>query len=94
MCGNSEDLIAQTEDFAVQCRQVPVSLLYHLCLGHTESKFSQKGAPLGWLLLPLHRGLGGTDRGFPHCTSTHMAGKGELMGQVCTSPQASLHAGS
>lgn len=85
------NLTAQIEDFAVQYRQVPVSLLH---LGHAESGFSPTGTPLGLLLQLWHLVLEGLESSIPCPMSTSLAGKGRLVGQVCTPPQASLHAGS
>lgn len=70
----------------MRCRQVPVSLLH---LRHAEPKFSPKGAPTAGLAPPA-----GSESSIPRSMTTRVAGKGDLVGQACTSPQASLREGS
>ena len=64
------------------------------CVCDTQNQsFPKKGHC--WAGSSCHcRGAWEGQSGTPHCMSSHMAGKGELVGQLSTSPQASLHASS
>lgn len=59
-----------------------------------NQSFFPKEGPLGWFLQLLHRVSEGSESSIPCSVSIHIGGKGELVGQVHTSPQASLHTGS